>query len=274
VRAAYEYIAVTGVPLNETILVYGPGQVRETIFHDPSGIEPDVTIIEVGIPGSREQETVAAARTALEPDLAALESVEGLDFVGLTGAPFLRERTLDATTSALLISLPIAAVGVFLLLLLAMRSVRYALVTIVPIGLVSAWLYAIMYLTGFSLNFVTATIGAISIGVGIDYSIHMTERFREELARVGDRMQALRRAANGTGTALIGSAASSIIGFGIMGLAPMPLFASYGILTAIMIFLAIAASLVVLPSLLLLATPEESRALDRTPAHGGSTRTV
>ncbi len=141
------------------------------------------------------------------------------------------------------------------LLLIAMRSVRYALVTIIPIGLVVAWLYGIMYVAGFALNYVTATIGAISVGVGIDYSIHMTERFREELRRAQDKAQALRRAARGTGVALVASAASSVVGFGILGFAPMPLFASYGQLTAIMILLALAASLVVLPSLLLLVAP-------------------
>ena len=57
-----------------------------------------------------------------------------------------------------------------------MRSVRFAVVTIVPIGLVVAWLYALMYLAGFALNWVTATIAAVSIGIGIDYSIHMTQR--------------------------------------------------------------------------------------------------
>ena len=128
------------------------------------------------------------------------------------------------------------------------------MVTVIPIGLVVAWLYATMYLAGFALNFVTATIGALSIGVGIDYSIHMTERYREELGRASSKIEALGRAAAGTGTVLLASAGSSIIGFAIMGLAPMPLFSSYGTLTAIMIFLALAASLVVLPSLLVLTS--------------------
>ena len=118
-------------------------------------------------------------------------------------------------------------------------------------------------LTGFALNFVTATIGAISIGVGIDYSIHMTERYREELGRATDKMAALRQAARGTGVALVASAASSIVGFAIMGFAPMPLFASYGMLTAIMIFLALAASILVLPSLLILVTRQP--AIERAP---------
>ena len=134
--------------------------------------------------------------------------------------------------------------------------------TIIPIGLVVAWLYGLMYVAGFSLNYVTATMGAISVGVGIDYSIHMTERFREEL----------RRAARGTGVALVASAASSVVGFGILGFAPMPLFASYGQLTAIMIFLALAASLVVLPSLLLLVTPWKVASMSPKPSAAVSSR--
>ena len=56
--------------------------------------------------------------------------------------------------------------------------------------------------------------------------------------------------------ALIASAGSSICGFAIMALAPMPMFSAYGILTAVMVFMAAAAALLVLPSLLLLVTPE------------------
>ncbi len=107
------------------------------------------------------------------------------------------------------------------------------------------------------MNWVTATIGTISIC--IDYAIHFTQRFREELAKAGDKVQALCQAAQGTGVALIASAATSVVGFTIMGFAPMPMFSSYGILTAVMIFLAAAASLLVLPSLLLLVTPAQTK---------------
>ena len=83
----------------------------------------------------------------------------------------------------------------------------------------------------------------------------MTERFREELAIAESPIRALQHAARGTGVALAASAASSIVGFAIMGFAPMPMFSSYGVLTALMIFLAFSASVLVLPSLLLLVTP-------------------
>ena len=186
VKATYDYIIQNGVPL-----------------------------LVVGITGTREQSVVKAAREALTEDLEVLLQNPLITRVGVTGSPFVREGQLGATTNSLQTSLPIAAAAALVLLLLTMRSLRYAVVTIIPIGLVVAWLYALMYLLGFSLNFVTATIGAISIGVGIDYSIHMTERFREELRRATTKMQALQQAVNGTGVALMASAVSSIVGFAI-----------------------------------------------------------
>jgi predicted RND superfamily exporter protein len=217
-----------------------------------------VTLLVVGLPGTREQTLVKAARESLMEDMEVLRQNPLFSRVGLTGSAFIREGQLDATTKSLRRSLPVAAGAALVLLILMMRSLRYAVVTIIPVLLVAVWLYALMYLIGFSLNFVTATIGAISIGVGIDYSIHMTERFREELRRNDTNMEALRRAASGTGVALMASAVSSIVGFVILGFAPMPLFSSFGFLTAIMIFLVLASSLVVLPSLLLLVTPEKT----------------
>ena len=254
VKAIYDFITEQGVPLNAETLRFNPSQVKQVLYHDPEGIEENVTILDVPIVGSREQANVASAGEALSTRLKALEDNSAISLAGITGSPFTRYAQLRAATSTLQTSIPIAAAGAFLLLLIAMRSVRYAFVTIIPIGLVVTWLYGLMYVAGFALNFVTATIGAVSVGVGIDYSIHMTERFREELHYTKDRVKALRKAARSTGVALVASAASSIVGFAILGFAPMPMFASYGQLTAIMIFLALTASLVVLPPLLFLVT--------------------
>ena len=260
-EAIYDYIAVNGVPVGPDENVYDALQVGETLFHDPSGASQDATAIILGIPGTREQAKVIGSRDTLEEDLRLLAAVPSLSHVGLTGSPFTRQASLDAVTSGLQRALVIAVVACLLAAIVAMRSVRFGVVTIIPIGLVVAWLYAFMYVFGFGLNFVTATIAAVSIGVGVDYAIHMTQRFREELARAGDRVQALRRAAQGTGIALLASAATSILGFTIMAFAPMPMFSSYGILTAVMIFMAAAASLFVLPSLLLLVTPASADAV-------------
>ena len=254
-KAVLDYAITEGVPLDENTLVLTAAQVAEIIdYPGEEGLQ--TTIFMIGIPGTRRQEVIKAARDALEVDLTIFDEYDAISIAALTGSPFTRQVQLEATTDALQRSIPIAAGGALLLLLIVMRSLRYAVVTVIPIGLVVAWLYAVMYLGGFAFNFVTATIGAVSIGVGIDFSIHMTERFREELGRSSSRAEALTRATRGTGVALTASAMSSIVGFVILGFAPMPLFSSYGFLTAIMIALALAASLIVLPSLLLLVTPE------------------
>ena len=229
-----------------------PEQVRQAIYLSDEG--EHITVIWFQIPGTRDQEIVTATERSIQPKLAELQDHGSISKVGLTGSPFTRKAQLSASTRTLYTSLPIALVAAIILLTATMRSIRYAAVTVIPIVLVVAWLYGIMYLSGFALNFVTAMIGAISIGIGIDYSIHMTERFREELRRTNNSMDAIKLTANGTGVALVASAASSIVGFAILGFAPMPMFAAYGQLTAVMIFLALIASLIVLPCLLMVVT--------------------
>ena len=211
-------------------------------------------ILNFGVRDTRSSEVTKKARDSISLDIEQLKNVEGITYVGLTGSPFAREIQLTAITKTLQTSLPIAVVGVFILLLLVMRSFRYAIVTIIPIGIVIVWLYGFMYIFGFHLNIVTATIAAISIGIGIDYSVHMTERFRQELDSTGDKILALRHSARGTGVSLMVSALSTVAGFAIMGFAPMPLFASFGILTAVMIILAFFASVFVLPPLLIIVS--------------------
>ncbi len=257
VGAVFAYITEHGVPASPSATLYTPDQVHTALSYEASDPTDVVLILTVGIPGTREQSVITGARDSLRADLAPLAAHPAVTRAGLTGSPFVRDASLTATVRSLRTSIPLAAAGALVLLVLALRSVRLAVVTVVPIVLVVVWLYALMELTGLALNFVTATIGAVSIGVGIDYSIHMTERYREELARTGGALAALERAARGTGVSLLASAGSSVLGFAIMGFAPMPLFATYGALTSLMIFLALAASLLVLPSLLRAASPPD-----------------
>ena len=199
-----------------------------------------------------------AARAALDPLTAELQetlrTVDDDALVVVTSGPIVRQESLEGVSRALALSLPVSVILCLLIASVFMRSIRLGLVSIVPILMTVALLYAFMYVAGFSINIVTATIGAVSIGIGIDFAIHYTMRYREELTATGVRLDAVRRASKGTGVALLASAASSVIGFGILSFAPMPLFASYGLLTAVMIAMAAVTTLLVLPSLLVMVT--------------------
>ena len=263
-RTAYEFMHRYGVPRSADNLYYDQHQVRETVSPYSESSGEMATNLIVGVRGTREQATLAQVRQSLETDLEPVRRVSSISFAGITGSPFTRESTLHAATKALNVSLPVAVAACLILLAVWLRSLRLAVAAVIPMGLVVSWLYAFMYLAGFHLNFVTATIAAVSVGLGIDYSIHVTLRFRREMERHPDRTAALRATASGVGGPLIGSAASSAIGFGVLAFAPMPLFSAYGVITATMIAMAAGAALVVLPSLLTLAmgseTPKDGRA--------------
>jgi predicted RND superfamily exporter protein len=252
--AVYGFTRQAGVPFDAQNVVLTSDNVRTVLSED------NATRMQLGIPGSRQVENISAAKDTLQPLIDNLETelqaIEADAAVTLTGGPVVRQESLDGVMRALQISLPIAVVLCLVIAGLFMRSFRYGVVAIVPILIVVSWLYAFMYLAGYSINLVTATIGAVSIGIGIDFAIHFAMRYREELERAGNREAAVRAAAEGTGVALVASAISSMVGFAILAFAPMPLFASYGFLTAVMIAMAGAASLLVLPSLLMVVTKD------------------
>ena len=252
-----------GIPLDDSRLAATPDAVRTNLWESEDRMM-QATIMQVGMVGSRSQENIANAREALEPLISELQSELRAGSpdaqATLTGGPVTRDEQLRAILRSLLIALPISVLLCLLVAGLFMRSLRYAVVSIMPILMVVAWLYAFMYLAGFGVNVVTATIGAISIGIGIDFAIHFTMRYRQEMMTAETRLEALGSAGTGTGGALAASAVSSILGFAILALAPMPMFASYGLLTAVMIAMALTASLLVLPSLLMLVTRDREAA--------------
>ena len=260
VRAIYDYALINGVMGEGGQLIASPDQVNASIYYREN--EESLTAISFQIPGTRDQKIVTKTKELVDPLLNDLQGHSSISRAALTGSPFTRDVQLQASANTLFTALPIAIIAAIILLVVTMKSFKYAIVTVIPVGLVAAWLYGIMYVFGFSLNFVTAMIGAISIGVGIDYSIHMTQRFREEIRRNPTRLSAIKRAARGTGVALVASAVSSIAGFVILGFAPMPMFAAYGQLTAAMILFALLASLIVLPSLLMVITKEINDPVD------------
>ena len=122
--------------------------------------------------------------------------------------------------------------------------------------MVVVWLYGLIWLFGYSLNIVTVTIATISLGVGIDYCIHVTERYREVREEGGDHEAALLGVGGACALALVGSAASDIAGFTIIAFSPMGLFSSFGIFSAAMIALSLVASLILTTAALGILQPK------------------
>jgi hypothetical protein len=270
-----------GIPLYEDgsrIIRHPKGALLST-FIWKKGDALDKVLLSVQIPRSGDASKVAIAREEVEMDLAFLAEM-GFDANDVTSGdyyivtdigvynPFTREEQFSALTESMATAILVSIVLCLIVLMVLFRSFKFALVTIVPMALVVAWLYGFMELTGSYLNSVTVTIAAISIGVGVDYSIHITQRYREELGRSRDYLQAMNSTMRTTGYALLGSAGSTFVGFIIIGFSPMTMFAKFGFLTAIMIGMAFIATILVLPSLLYLVSGKEAKNTADTDSEG------
>jgi len=258
VAAVYQHAFASGVVNDANQTVFTAESVQGVLY--VADATRQATTLSVGIPSFTDGVIIDNARAELDASAATLETAIGAntDIVSVSGDVITQKNGLDAFVQAMVVSIPIAVVLATLIAALIMRSLKYALAAVVPILLVVAWVYGFMWLTDLKINPVTATIAAIAIGIGIDFSTHFTVRFREEFVGEPSRFPALRRAGEGTGGALAISALTSILGFAALSLAPTPIFATFGLLTAVMIAIAFLVSIVVLPSLLLFVTPSRT----------------
>jgi uncharacterized membrane protein YdfJ with MMPL/SSD domain len=174
-------------------------------------------------------------------------------------------------------TLIVTFVAVFAFLMIAYRLVHgsalLGAVTLLPILLTVAWILGTMYLLEVPFNVITGTITSLTIGLGVAYNIHISERYRLEIDRGHDAWTAMHRAVTGTGGALLGSAGTTVGGFGVLAFAILPALQQFGIITGLTITYAFLGSVFVLPSFLVLWTrylgPAEALE-DEHPAPAGA----
>ncbi len=175
-----------------------------------------------------------------------------------TGQPIMNQAVAENLFETVVYSLIITLIVVLVVLMAVYRrlegSASLGAVTLVPVALAVVWITGSMRILGIPFNVMTALITSFTIGLGIDYSIHISERYIYELTREIGSEEALKRAVFGTGGALLGSTASTAGGIAILGIALLVPLQQFGIITAITIVYAFIGSVVVLPSLLVLWT--------------------
>jgi preprotein translocase subunit SecF len=187
---------------------------------------------------------------------------DGLEGDGLTatatGTAVLNKIVQDELLETVVQSLVITLVAVFLFLMAAYRitdgSASLGAVTLLPVVLSVAWILGTMYLAGIPFNVLTGMITSLTVGLGVAYSIHLSERYNLELERSEDVWEAMDQAVTGTGGALMGSAATTVGGFGVLVFAILPPLQQFGMITGLTIIYAFLAAVFVLPSLLVVWT--------------------
>ena len=107
-----------------------------------------------------------------------------------------------------------------------------------------------MALLGIPYSLITSIITALSIGIGVDYTIHPIHRYREEFTRVRNPERAAIQTLETTGSALLGSALTTALGLGVLVASPLLASQQLGITGAITIAYSLIVSILVVPPLM------------------------
>ena len=167
--------------------------------------------------------------------------------VTVTGNLLVTLRITNSLTNSQALSTGISLLLAALVLIIAYRSPTLGLIVMIPVGFSIIWILGTMYFIGYSLNVLTITVTSITIGIGIDYAIHVTERFRLVADKTGDPEVAVCETISHTGGALFIAALTTTMGFGILVFAPIPPQQQFGLIIAITIAFSFLTSLLILP---------------------------
>lgn len=158
----------------------------------------------------------------------------------------------DSQLSSLLLTLGAALLLLVINFSFESRRPMLGVITTLPVAMVVVWVFGLMAAFKIPFGPVTATISALGIGIGIPYMIHVTHRYLEERIEQSNENDAIEQTLTFTGGALAGSAVTTIAGFGILVTSTTIPFRQFGFVIAYTIMLALAAAVLVLPSMLVL----------------------
>ena len=237
----------TGVPDRNVDEVYdelldsrAEGQARGYLAADRGSARIDYTIR----PGADNSEAVADVRALAERT--PLEAVP-------TGELVVNEAVIDLLTDSAIRSLFAAFIltAIFLALSYAYLEGKavYGLLNLVPVFVTIGLLVGSMRLLDIPLTPINAPILSVSIGLGVDYTVHFVHRFVDEFKAGKGVDEALDITITGTGGALTGSMLTTVTGLGVLWLAVIPLIRDFGVLLALGVLYAYLASILLVPSL-------------------------
>jgi predicted RND superfamily exporter protein len=167
--------------------------------------------------------------------------------VVLTGMPVVWDEIARLVLRAQATSLIVAFILVATMLALSYRRIRETLVSMVPIALTLIALLGFIAVSGIQLNLLTAVVGSIVIGVGIDYAIHYIAAINLEVPS-GDGY--VLRAIDKAGRPIVANAVGIAVALSALWLSPLKVHLQVSMIMWVAMITAAATTLLVIPALL------------------------
>ena len=226
-RHVAEIDAETGMPAGTALLSFG---IRAQSLDDQQALIERVRE-EIGVPGEP-----GGPPPGVEARLA------GLPVIAAAAASDLSSSRYWLTLAGLF--------AVALVLLVAYRSLRRALVPLVPIVLASGWAALLIWLSGISLNPMSAALGALTIAIATEFSVILSARFHEERREGRDVAAALRGTYARTGSAVFASGVTATAGFAVLVVSDVRMLRDFGLVTVVDLTVALLGVAIALPAAL------------------------
>jgi uncharacterized protein len=204
------------------------------------------------MPLAEQQQVIEAMRSTLHPPAGITAQLVGLPVLAAqsgaqVASPWRRLETLL-----------IGLAAVALVLLIAFRGDRRrALVPLVPITLATGWSALILFAVRVPLNPMSVTLGALVIAISTEFSVLLSERYRQQRLLGESPIEALRRTYQRTGAAVAASGVTAIAGFGVLVLSDIRMLRDFGLVTLIDLSVSLVGVLVALPAALLIAERDQ-----------------
>jgi len=219
-----------------------------TLSEDETAIKYLRMRVDVLVSNSEEAQEVSDVFTKQAQQLVEDGLVGGQ--VHVTGDVIVLNNVLSGLVLSQVESTAISLFVSMLVLVLLTRRLGQSLVVILPVGLAGAWVVGAMAMLGINWNVLTIMITALTIGLGIDYSIHVWRRIEANRNSGMRTWEAMRDMYSTTGTALLLSASTTICGFMVLLLSPIPVIQDFGVVSSISVLFSLVMALLVLPGLL------------------------
>ncbi|MDP7007795.1 MAG: MMPL family transporter, partial [Candidatus Poseidoniia archaeon] len=234
-----------------------PNMVSNFIYYDEE--TDDYTVAYILVNTKSKNAYFSEVVEELEKDSEGLESLETegkVDSVVVTGFPAIIDVVVNTINETMMGSIIYTIILSFIILTAIFeytdKQPWLGPLTMIPVLLVLVWILGTMVAIGYALNVFTILIGALTVGLGVTYAIHISHRFIEEMEYNHSLEKAVNNTVKNTGSALFGAAMTTVLGFGVLFFAILPPMKQFGTMTALTIFYSFLASVWVLPSILVL----------------------
>lgn len=197
------------------------------------------------------EEKVSALTKMIDDRIKALSTPSGVK-IQVTGTPNIIVEILRLLRHDSVYTIMLASLIIFGLLLVTINSFQKTLVVFVPLLFGLFWTIGAMGWLNIKISVATAGLGAMVLGLGVEYGVFILSRYDEERKKGFNQEESIKFAIPAVGSAILGSGFTTMVGFLALTLSVLPMMQHLGLSLAIGIAFSIIAAIILEPAIMIL----------------------